>query len=116
MCSTTPGVIWGLIAPGPTSMKRALLRETRGIREFAEALPEFPGRSTAAGVEAGVLWACAGLVEKTVRALGERFGRSPTLVLSGGDGASVGRCLALPHQLAPDLVLRGLRLVAENPS
>jgi type III pantothenate kinase len=106
----------GLIAPGPALMKRALVQETRGVRGGDGRVPEFLGRDTAAGVASGILRACAGLVEKSVREAAEYLGRSPTLVLSGGDGEAVGQCLGVPYRLEPDLVLRGLFTIAEDGS
>jgi type III pantothenate kinase len=106
----------GLIAPGPALMKRALMQETRGVRAVDGRAPEFLGRDTAAGVASGVIRACAGLVEKSVRETAEYLGCTPTLVLSGGDGEAIGRCLAVPYRLEPDLVLRGLFTIAEDGS
>ena len=97
----------GLIAPGPALMRRALLRETQGVR------PE----GTAAGGPLGLdTAACAGLVEKTLSELAPALDRAPTLVLSGGDGGLLGQALPIPYRLAPDLVLRGLLIIATTES
>jgi type III pantothenate kinase len=103
----------GLIAPGLALMKRALFRETQGIREEEGIAASLGlGRDTASCVESGVLLACAGLVEKAYGELTGRLGVPPVLALSGGGGAALGHALAVPYRLAPDLVLRGLLLSA----
>lgn len=104
----------GLIAPGPAAMRRVLLQETRGIGEVDGGAAEGLGRNTAAGVAGGVLRACAGLVEKSAREAAGRLGRTPTLVLAGGDGEAIGRYLDIPHRFDGDLVLEGLLILAEN--
>lgn len=107
----------GLIAPGLASMKRALLRETHGVATFeSDDNPGFLGRSTAAAVRNGVLHASAGLLEKCLAEAAGLLGRRPVLVLSGGDGAAIGRCLGIPYRFDADLVLRGLLTLAETES
>jgi type III pantothenate kinase len=106
----------GLIAPGPALMKRALLRGTRGIAHLEGEGGAGLGRNTAAGVAGGVLHAAAGLVEKALRETAERLGRVPSLVLTGGDGEALGRCLAVPYRFDADLILKGLLTLAENDS
>lgn len=106
----------GLIAPGLALMKRALLQETSGIRVVEAETSGFLGRDTAAGVESGVRHACAGLLEKSLVEAAKLLGRTPALVLCGGDGESIGRCLGVPHRVDADLVLRGLLTLADNES
>jgi type III pantothenate kinase len=106
----------GLIAPGPALMKRSLSQGTRGISVVEGPVQDFLGRNTAACVESGVIRACAGLVEKSVRETAALLGRLPNLVLSGGDGETIGRCLAIPYRFDADLVLRGLLTLAERDS
>lgn len=104
----------GLIVPGLASMRRALLQATRGVGEVDGGAAEWLGRNTAAGVAGGVLRACAGLVEKSAREAASRLGRTPTLVLAGGDGEAIGRYLDIPYRFDGDLVLKGLLILAEN--
>lgn len=104
----------GLIAPGPALMKRALRLETRGVQATGGEAGDWLGRNTADGVENGCLRACAGLVETTWRDATERLGRAPALVVSGGAGESIARLLTLPYRLDPDLVLRGLLVLADG--
>jgi type III pantothenate kinase len=106
----------GWIAPGPALMKRALLRETRGIGAVEGGAGEWLGRNTAAGVAGGVLRACAGLVEKSLRETTDKLECRLTLVLTGGDGEAVGRCLDTPYRFDGDLILKGLLTLAENDS
>lgn len=102
----------GWIAPGLALMRRALARDTAGVGAPAGGGGAPPGRNTADGVAGGVLWAAAGLVEKIAAGAGPAL--APGLVLTGGDGEAVGRCLALPYRIDPDLVLKGLLTIAES--
>jgi type III pantothenate kinase len=101
----------GLIAPGLNLMKRALLRETHGIREIEGGIPALLGRTTAAGVEGGSLYACTGLIEKVVREASERLDAELHLVLSGGDAETLAAHLGIPCRVAPHLVLEGLLIM-----
>lgn len=104
----------GLIAPGPALMRRALFKGTRGVGDVHGSAAEWLGRNTSSGVEGGVSRACAGLVEKAAREAATRLGRVPTLVLTGGDGEAIGRCLEFPYRFDGNLVLKGLLTLAEN--
>ncbi|MGZ8219278.1 type III pantothenate kinase [Methylomagnum sp.] len=106
----------GLIAPGPALMKRALRLETRGVQAVDGGASGWLGRNTADGVAGGVLRAAAGLIENTQREASERLGHAPSLILCGGAGEAIGRLLAIPYRLDPDLVLRGLLILADKGS
>ncbi|BBL75139.1 type III pantothenate kinase [Methylomagnum ishizawai] len=104
----------GLIAPGPALMRRALFQETQGVRPGGEPALDILGRDTASGVAGGIMAACAGLVEKTLAGLA--FDRPPTLVLAGGGAAALASALSPLCRLAPDVVLRGLFIIATTES
>lgn len=103
----------GLIAPGLAPMRRALLAETQGVRLDGAGTAAGLGQDTAGGVAGGTLWAAAGLIEKAWRETARELGAEPTLVLSGGDAATLGHALGIPYRLVPDMVLGGLFILAE---
>ena len=103
----------GLIAPGLAPMRRALLAETQGVRPESAGTAVGLGQDTASCVAGGTLWAAAGLIEKAWREAARELGAEPALVLSGGDGATLGHALGIPYRLVPDMVLRGLFILAE---
>ena len=105
----------GLIVPGPALMRRALSRETHGVRTAeGRGIPDFTGRSTALAVESGVFRACAGLIEKSMAEASALLGHEPALIVTGGDGKAIGSLLGIPYRLDPDLVLRGLLALADS--
>lgn len=105
----------GLIAPGYATMKRALYLDASGIPDVATVADLTGlGRDTADGVEQGVILACAGLVEKTVRQLNRAHDAAITLVLTGGDAARIAPYIALDHRLDENMVLRGLLIIAQS--
>lgn len=106
----------GLIAPGAAMMKRALVQETKGIKDVAHDRRGGLGRTTAAAVEGGVLAACAGLIERSARNAAKELGCEPDLVLTGGDAQIVAAALDMPSKVIPDLVLRGLLRIARSVS
>ncbi len=106
----------GLIAPGLATMQRSLSKDTHALGLTPGQWPDAGalGRDTAAGIRAGCVLACAGLVEKALAELGHA-GRAPVrLVMTGGDATTIGRRLAIPHVIDEPIVLRGLLAVAES--
>jgi type III pantothenate kinase len=111
----------GAILPGPDLMIDALLRDTGGIRRRAQqraarAAPSSFARDTASALRAGAALATAGAIEHAWRDAGRELGVKPRLLLTGGAAATIGGRLALRHQLVPDLVLRGLAVLAGTAS
>jgi type III pantothenate kinase len=109
--------VGGMILPGLDTMRRALLRD-------AARLPDGPGRvvdfadNTDDAIETGLVTAQAGAVERAWRAAGLRLGGDPPCcVLAGGAATAVAPSLAaggVPHELIPDVVLRGLAVCARE--
>lgn len=106
----------GLIAPGLAMMKRALVQDTKGIKDIDSGDSRFLGRSTAAAVKGGVLAACAGLIERSVGKAAIELGQVPDLVLTGGDADVIADALDRPCKVVPDLILRGLLRIARSVS
>ena len=104
----------GLIAPSPELMRSALLGNTARLGELASADVVEVAADTASAVTSGTWLAAAALVERFATQSAQRFGAMPTLILSGGGAASLGRLLALPHRVDSELVLRGLAIYADR--
>jgi type III pantothenate kinase len=106
----------GLIAPGYQLMIDALLRRTSdiapGVARAPAAADGLFGRSTAAAVELGALHALAALAARAVESAAARFGAAPRVFLGGGDAARIAPQLGRPAEIAPDLVLEGLAVMA----
>ena len=108
----------GVIVPAPDLMVQTLLSQTYGIRRRAHGGAAggrgIFGRSTRDGIERGSRYAAAALVDRAVEEGSAALGREPLVVLSGGDAGAVrpllkSRCIAVP-----DLVLRGLAVLARE--
>src|SRR5262245_16962362 len=106
----------GAIIPGPRLMIDALLTKTHGIRRRAEGGAQqgasLFGRSTRDGIERGARFAAAALIERAAEEARVRLGRSPLVVLMGGDAPLVRPLLAVHAVTVPDLVLKGLAVLA----
>jgi type III pantothenate kinase len=112
----------GLIVPGPSLMMDSLLRRTSDIASFSKwrssHVPHagtFFANNTWDCVYQGALQATAALIDAAHARLAEQITLTvPRLLLTGGASDSIAPLLHAPVQLAPDLVLRGLAVVAES--
>jgi type III pantothenate kinase len=109
----------GAIIPGPALMVQALLNETWGIRRRARGgrrTNQGPfGRSTRDAIEAGAHYAAAALIDRAVDEGIARVGRPALVVLTGGGAGGVRPLVRSPAVGVPDLVLRGLAVLAAQP-
>ncbi|MGR3985203.1 MAG: type III pantothenate kinase [Gammaproteobacteria bacterium] len=115
----------GVILPGLRAMRAALARRAESIAAGADDLPSSPlpaampsplATDTAAAVAAGAVFALAGGVElalaRQLAALPASRRRECLVVATGGDAAQLTPLLAREITPAPDLVLRGLAVIA----
>jgi type III pantothenate kinase len=107
----------GLIVPGLTLMRAALIRDTGDIESAIAAQPPqtgdeagFWGRETATCIHRGATNALTGLVTSCVDALREGGTVDVVLVLTGGDAPSLLGRLTRRAEMRPLLVLEGLAL------
>jgi type III pantothenate kinase len=109
----------GVIVPAPQLMVDALLERTSGIRRrthggTAGASGLF-GRSTRAAIIQGSRYAAASLIDRAVQEARALVGRRPLVVLTGGEAPALRGLLQSPCVAVPDLVLRGLAILAAEP-
>ena len=106
----------GYIVPGPHLMVASLLHGTSDLASFHATSP--PGAvpvfadNTRDAIERGCRVALAAWVDRCVADAGQLLGTAPRLVLAGGALPEVLPYLEARGQLVPDLVLRGLAVVA----
>jgi type III pantothenate kinase len=108
----------GLIVPGPDLMVSSLLERTNGIAQRATAGSIDDGlfaNNTLGAIHQGSLHALAALAERAVAAMETQFKAKPQLVITGGRAADIAALIAQPHVIVPDLVLRGLAVLAQTP-
>lgn len=109
----------GSIVPGPDLMISSLLRSTSDIaaraREGAVSVGLF-ANNTLGGITQGAAHALAALIDRSTAALERELGESPTLLLTGGASGRVEPLISAKFTTVPDLVLRGLAVLAtESP-
>jgi type III pantothenate kinase len=107
----------GVIVPGPNLMVSSLLHGTSDIAQRAA------GGSKADAVFAdntlGAIWqgsqhALGALVERCVHALQQEAGQSAIVLVTGGAAALIEPSLRISFRSVPDLVLRGLAVLARE--
>jgi type III pantothenate kinase len=107
----------GVIIPAPALMVEALLERTHGIRRRARggaaAGAGVFGRSTRAGIIEGARFAAAALIDRAVEEALPFARRRALVVLHGGEAASVRPLVRSVCVGVPDLVLRGLSVLAQ---
>lgn len=120
----------GIIAPGPEMMLASLLGRTQGIAERASR-PSLPARrksarnlrgavapladNTREAIEGGCLIAAAGLIDRTVNQLTRELGVRPVVFITGGGAPTLLPLLKVANKHCPELVLRGVSVLAEVP-
>lgn len=102
----------GMILPGLDLMREALLDRTR-IPRIESVDPElFLARDTAHAVASAALHATAALVERVMARASTRLGGIPHLILTGSNAGRIAAVLNQPCTLEPDLVMKGLEILA----
>lgn len=111
----------GAIAPGPSTMIASLLGGTAGIRRRARGARRAGHRSrhlfaadTASALDAGAQFAAAALIDRAVREARTALGQRPLVLLTGGATPGLGTYIESAVREVPDLVLRGLGLLARG--
>jgi type III pantothenate kinase len=107
----------GAIVPAPALMVDSLLTQTHGIRRRAQggaAGRSFFARSTRAAIQQGAMYAAAAVADRAVTEARSALGRPPLVLLTGGAAPTFGKLLRSRHKQVPDLVLRGLAVVASD--
>jgi type III pantothenate kinase len=109
----------GVIIPAPALMVDTLLTRTHGIQRRAQGgragrAAALFARSTRAGLEQGARYAAAALIDRAVDEAQALLRRKPLVVLTGGQAAAVRPLLRSPWVVVPDLVLRGLAVLARR--
>jgi type III pantothenate kinase len=105
----------GVIVPGPDLMVASLLKNTSDIAQRAangRTQDQLFADNTLGAIQQGAVQALAALVDRSVDTMREQFGISPALLLTGGASPRLRGAIRSPGREIPDLVLRGLLVVA----
>jgi len=110
--------IGGVIMPGIALMRDCLRARTASIRGVDGRDNSCLAHNTADGVSAGTVFGVAGAVARVVDEFQLLLGAKMRIIFTGGDAPRVTARLAgrlpLPITLEPELVLKGLALVADS--
>lgn len=106
----------GLILPGLGMARRWLSEHTGRVRVSGESRRTWWADNTRDAVDGGAFWAVISLAESFCRRTAERLAETPQLLLTGGDAPAIMDAMSITGHYEPDLVLRGLALIAEEPS
>ena len=108
----------GLIIPGPALMVESLLKGTRGIarRAAGARTPRLAplAKDTASALRNGARQATAAFIAHSAEALRNDWGADSLLYVTGGGATELVGVLPSNCQRVPDLVLRGLAVIADD--
>jgi type III pantothenate kinase len=107
----------GVIVPGPNLMVGSLLRNTSEIARRAEqgsVATDLLADNTLGAIMQGATHALAALIERAAETIALEAQQPPTVLLTGGAAARVAQSLRISCKRVPDLVLRGLAVVAHE--
>ena len=99
----------GFISAGLMLMKQSLARGTDALPFAMNAYELEPANNTEAAIYSGTLLAAVGLIEQVLA----KQSTPLAVLLTGGDAALIAPHLSVECVVDPDLVLRGLAIVAE---
>jgi type III pantothenate kinase len=103
----------GLILPGVEMMKQMLLKNTaveNGTRTSAPA--NLFAMGTEDAINSGALYMAAAAIERIVADMAAALDTSSDVVVTGGDASRILTLLACPARHDPELVLKGLAILA----
>ena len=100
----------GLILPGLSMMRQVMLDRTQIPRIDLSDHIDLLAEDTASAIAAGSLHAAAALVERVA----QQMSPPPKILLTGGDAARLYTAMKLKAEIDPELVMRGLALVAQS--
>jgi type III pantothenate kinase len=108
----------GAIVPGPSTMIESLLAGTHGIRRRARggvaSMRSLFAADTASALGSGATHAAAAFIDRAVAEAAAKMGARPVLVLTGGAAPALKAYIKSRAQVVPDLVLRGLAVLARD--
>ncbi|MET0533163.1 MAG: type III pantothenate kinase [Steroidobacter sp.] len=108
----------GVIVPGPELMVSSLLKNTSEIAQRAatgRTQEQLFADNTLGAIQQGAVQALAALVDRAVETMRIQVGQPPTLFITGGASPRIRAALHVAGTEIPDLVLRGLLVVAGQP-
>jgi len=115
-CVTSQGeYLGGAIVPGIEISRQALFSRAARLSSIPVEKPRCAiGRSTAEGLQSGLMWGYGGQVDGLTRKLGAEMPGPPAVIATGGYAALIAPYSETIGRVEPMLTLDGLRLVYER--
>jgi type III pantothenate kinase len=112
---TNGDFIGGIIAPGISTLADSLFEKTAKLPKVDIKKPaKVIGNSTVSGIQSGIYFGYAGLVEKILEKMIEELGEVPTIIATGGFAGLIAEGVEMIEIVDENLVLEGLNLIHEN--
>jgi type III pantothenate kinase len=107
----------GIIVPGPDLAVSSLLKSTSDLASRSKdgkVDSALFADNTLGAIQQGIAHMLAAVVEKCVREMEKDLAIAPTLIVTGGAADRVAPAFTQAFRSVPDLVLRGLAVVAQS--
>jgi type III pantothenate kinase len=107
----------GLIVPGIEIMKRSLLKDTSDIRfnRIADSQPiALLARGTADAVNSGAVYLASAMIDRVMSDIVAECGENIEFLITGGDAGRILPLLGRQPNHDPDLVLKGVAILARE--
>ena len=95
-------------------LRTSLVQAASGIPETSGCSADCVARSTDDAIAAGARFGLAGAIERILNEYRDRLGPGMKVLLTGNDASVVLSTLVQPVEEIPDLVLKGLAIIAEE--
>jgi len=119
LLSATGTHLGGMIAPGIAAMQNTLFTETSALTQLANTTEnyttlEFEAKNTTQGIWSGIHYMVIGFLIHLLSEIEKKYQQTFILVITGGDAPTLQPFLPKTHQHIPDLVLQGLKAMADK--
>ena len=106
----------GLILPGIDMLKQVVRQDTAEVRPSEEpAVATLLATSTGDGVHSGAVFMVVAAIDRIISDLVAIQGQDVEVLITGGDAGTILTLLARPAHHDPELVLKGLAILAGEP-
>jgi type III pantothenate kinase len=102
----------GVIVPGIELMRRSLTSGTRGISDLEGGAVSLLAADTAGAVHGGTLYTAVAAIDRITADVVSEWGGEGQRVITGGDAGELLPLLNATYHYEPDLVLKGLAVIA----
>jgi type III pantothenate kinase len=105
----------GIIVAGMNILADALFLKTSKLPKVKIEKPgKVIGDSTISGIQSGIYFGYAGLVEKLLQKMIKELGEKPKIIATGGLASTIAESVEMIETVDKNLMLEGLRLIYEK--